>query len=31
MPVGNGKPGDRRYHSLPEQIEEIGRFLGVKI
>ncbi len=31
MPVRNGKPGDRRFHSLPEQIEEIGRFLGVKI
>lgn len=31
MPIRNGKPGDRRYHSLPEQIEDIGRFLGVKI
>jgi alpha-amylase/alpha-mannosidase (GH57 family) len=31
MPVRNGKAGDRRYHSLPEQIEDIGRFLGVRI
>lgn len=31
MPVRDGKPGERMYHSLPEQIADIGRFLGVKI